>query len=33
VARMCAVAVVGLITVGCENGGDGDVMPSSSPGR
>lgn len=31
VARMSAVALVGVITVGCEKGRDGDVMPSSSP--
>ena len=30
VARMSAIALVGAITVGCEEGGDGDVMPSSS---
>ena len=30
VARMSAIALVGVITVGCENGGGGDVIPSPS---
>ena len=33
VARMAAMALVGVVTVGCEPGGDGDVMPSPSSHR
>ena len=30
VPREFAIALVGLLTAGCEEGGDGDVMPSPS---
>lgn len=33
VGRLAAIAVVGVVTVGCETGGDGDVIPTPSSRR